>query len=186
MRRVAFATLLVIGVVPGFGFHGTAHAAPSAVGATVGGINEASDCAAVQQRFDADRQKMEVLMGALQNEDARPESATRFKRMCAIDRSISEAARRLSALIGSSGKTCLSPDDRSQVAQMRHLSAPVPECAESAPRSAQSRPKEPVRLSKNAKSRPVTAASRVPSTQKLKRSAQTRGPAPMGLMSDLY
>jgi hypothetical protein len=164
---------------------GAASATPGNLNGAAGGIRNAPDCASVHKRFDADRGQMELLMGALQNEDAKPESATRFKRMCAIDRSISDAARRLSALISGSGKACLSADDRSQAAQMRHLSAPIPECAGAGSDKVKTvRAKQP-KAASVAKTRKITTASKGTEPRKVKPRAAPVSNS-LGLMADLY
>ncbi len=48
--------------------------------------------------------------------------------MCAIDSEISGTAARLARLIAAAPSACLSKEDKAAVAEMKRLSAPVPEC----------------------------------------------------------
>jgi hypothetical protein len=158
-------------------------AAPSSVGAAAGKIGDVAQCEQVRKRFDADRLKMELLMTSLQKEDGGAESPARFKRMCAIDKAISDSAKRLGAMISGSGKTCLSAEDRAQGTQMRHLSQPVPECA----RAGASTIKK-AQAAKPAKKASLVVAQATPDVSKAKRPRRVSTPvaAQPGLMADLY
>jgi hypothetical protein len=102
--------------------------------------------------------------------------------MCAIDREISTTAARLAKVIASAPSSCLAPDDRSVVADMKRLSKPVPECA------------KPVIASKlDAKAKPVAARAALVRTKAASKPAEARSTernfvpgVELGLMSDLY
>jgi hypothetical protein len=174
----------LIAVVLAFGLTGPLAAAPIAEEKEISGAD--ISCTEARATLDNDRGRMEALMLSMSDEDQKPESPSRFKRMCAIDSEISVTAARLAKVINAAPDTCLSTEDREAATELKRLSSPIPEC------------RAPI-AGKTAPDRKVVVASKQPATRGLKRSAKAPLPAapagkskqalPLvapGLMSDLY
>jgi hypothetical protein len=162
---------------------------PAYAGPTPGTRGIATDdaaCASARTTLDTDRGRMEALMLSMSDQDQKPESPARFKRMCAIDGEISVTAARLAKAISSAPGACLSEDDRQSAAEMQRLSKPIPECKATASGKAGA-DKKIVATARQPGKEPVKRPSGLPTVAAP--TAKSTAGLPLvapGLMADLY
>ncbi len=170
-----------------------AFAGPAAAPIGRGIAPERASCGDIQSRVDLDRGRMEALMLTLNDEDDKPESPARFRRMCALDKEISSTAGRLASLIRSAPNGCLTDEDKDATTELSRLSKPIPECGK--PLSPVPKAKPVLKAAPKAGAKPpVTVAKKVkparPVGQRLIPDAPSAGVVPPdaapGLMFGLY